>query len=413
MKSDAPLAASTGASINQTGLSASGLLDEVVSTLVVKPKRSILTAMGTFLGVGALAAILGLTATASGQVSARFDALAATTVEVVDARSSTDQTSRFPLDDDAITRVRRLNGVTGAGVLYAPRTKDKIASANPEHATGLPIPIWAASPGAWEALEPTMTSGRTYDSFTDSMPVAVLGAGAANQLGISANLPTAITIGGRPFTVMGVFNDTLRRQELRMAVVVPTTTAHELWGTPQPDDRATLLVATRPGAAVQVAREARKVASFLTPENITVADPPDPRKLREAISEDLTSLFYALAVVSLILGAVGIGNTTLVAVMERQAEIGLRRALGARSRDIASQVLLESATLGLLGGIAGSAAGLTTVLIVALTRDWTPIIDPLILLLAPGIGLGVGVLAGLYPMLKAIRIEPTQALRGA
>ncbi|MCB0886156.1 MAG: ABC transporter permease, partial [Propionibacteriaceae bacterium] len=102
----------------------------------------------------------------------------------------------------------------------------------------------------------------------------------------------------------------------------------------------------------------------------------------------------------------------LVAVMERSAEIGLRRALGATGRHIAAHVVAESASLGILGGVLGTALGLTAVIAIALLRGWSPVIEPALLLWAPLLGLATGAAAGLYPARKATRIEPTEALRG-
>ena len=118
-----------------------------------------------------------------------------------------------------------------------------------------------------------------------------------------------------------------------------------------------------------------------------------------------------LAAVCLVIGAVGIANTTLVAVMERVPEIGLRRAVGARGRHVAGQFLAESATLGLLGGILGTCVGLLVVAGVSFSRGWTAILPAGLALAAPAIGLVTGLLAGVYPALRAAAIEPAEALR--
>jgi ABC-type antimicrobial peptide transport system permease subunit len=118
-----------------------------------------------------------------------------------------------------------------------------------------------------------------------------------------------------------------------------------------------------------------------------------------------------LGAVSLIVGAIGIANVTLVAVMERIGEIGLRRALGATRRHIATQFLLESATLGLVSGVLGASLGMLIVVGVAANQTWTPVMDPLVPVLAPLIGCVTGLLAGFYPALRAARLEPVDALR--
>jgi putative ABC transport system permease protein len=147
------------------------------------------------------------------------------------------------------------------------------------------------------------------------------------------------------------------------------------------------------------------------PDRLEVLSPPKPGRLRGAIEDDVTGLLYGLAGLAVLVGMIGIANTTLVAVLERRAEIGVRRALGARRRHIAGQFLTESATLGLIGGIIGTSVGILVVVAVSAQRDWTTTIDPLLTLPAPAIGAITGLLAGLQPASRAARITPAAALR--
>ena len=137
----------------------------------------------------------------------------------------------------------------------------------------------------------------------------------------------------------------------------------------------------------------------------------EPRKVRSDVEGDVNSLFLTLGAVSLLVGAVGIANVTLVSVLERVGEIGLRRALGAARRHIAAQFLMESTALGLLGGVLGASLGTLVIVGVSFAREWTPVLDASLPLAAPLLGALVGLLAGVYPSMRAASLEPVDALR--
>jgi putative ABC transport system permease protein len=204
-----------------------------------------------------------------------------------------------------------------------------------------------------------------------------------------------------------------RQPDILLSVIVPTTTADRLWGKPGQDEGEPpkVLIETRLGAAELIAEQAAVAIRPEASDRFKVTAPPDPKELKEAVTTDLSGLFLVLAGICLVIGAVGIANTTLVAVLERTAEIGLRRSLGARRRHVAAQFLSEAAALGLLGGLIGTSLGLTVVLTAAIAKDWTPVLEPLAVLPAPLAGALTGLLAGLYPAWQASRIEPVEALR--
>ncbi|MDI5969400.1 ABC transporter permease [Streptomyces sp. SL13] len=388
---------------------------ESVAGVLQRPARAVLTALGTVLGVGSFVAVLGLTATATSQIDGRFTRLAATEVTVHDVAGQYTDFEPLSFPADAEQRVESLHGVEHAGVMWSVQLgKDAQVSSTPlANATaGSQIQVEAASSEAVRAAEPTLLQGQLYNRWHDAtrQHVALISAGIASQLGITTlDTQPAVFIGNQAFTVIGIISDVRRRPDLLLSVIVPRSTALQLWGPPK--DGADMLISTRIGAAQQVAHEAPVALRPDHPEYLQAVPPPDPQSLRSGVGKDLGQLFLLLATVCLFIGAVGIANTTLVAVMERTGEIGLRRALGARSRHVLVQFLTESAVLGTVGGVIGTSLGTLTVLGVATLREWTPVIQPATVLAAPAIGLATGVLAGLYPAWRAARIQPVEALR--
>ncbi len=407
------------------------LLGEAMAGMLAKPARAGLTALGTLLGVGACVVVLGLTATAGGQISKRFTALAATEVVVEDhgiADPGSDpglSAPTFPADADA--RVGAIDGVVAAGVWWPVHPGRDLTVSGvvlPGNQPAAGVSVVAASPGLLRAVH-AVVAGRLYDRVHDERAehVALLGATAAALLGFNAEIfaPAALTnsqaltesvlIDGVPFVVLGLIDNVARHPDLLLSVVVPAHAAETLWGAPSGDGiRASMLIDTRLGAAAMVANQAPVALRADAPEAFKVIVPPDPRSLRDAVNGDLAVLFLLLAGVCLVIGAVGIANTTMVAVLERVAEIGLRRALGARRHHIAAQFLVESAALGTVGGVLGTSLGVICV-VAASFRHWTAILPPFAVLPAPFIGALIGTAAGLYPALRAAAIEPADALR--
>lgn len=376
-----------------------------------------LTALGTLLGVGAFVATLGLTSTAGAQISSRFDALKATEVTVQDGRpppeGALEVDQAFP--SNAERRLARLNGVRAAGVYWTVGTDGvKVRRSPVRDARGdneQTANLMAASPGALRAAGAHLLSGRLYDEGHEDRraPVAVLGIGVAARLGIlSVDRQPAIFIGNRAFAVVGIVDDVRHNTDLLLSIIVPTRTAERAW--PASDAQRAMLIETRLGAAQLIGRQAPRQLRPHDPDRLVTVVPPDPRTLRKDVEGDVDTLFLLLAAVSLVIGAVGIANTTLVSVMERIHEIGLRRALGARKRHIGAQFLAESALLGSVGGVLGTCGAVIVVVAVSALREWSPVMNPVLVLAAPLIGTLTGLAAGLYPALKAARTEPVQAL---
>ncbi|MFG2676606.1 ABC transporter permease [Streptomyces sp. NPDC048445] len=392
------------------------LWTEALAGILARPVRSALTTLGTVLGITTLVITIGVASTAGNQIVGRFDALTATSVAV-----------KVPAalpggDDEPLVRwsgtdaVRRLAGVESVAALADSAATNSVQVRSndvnaPGDASGQTLAVVAASDGLPAAVRGTMTEGRFYDTGNIDRrdQVAVLGDQAAKLLGISrVEDAPAVFFQGQSYTVIGILGGIKRERRLSTAVILPPTVAADRLAL---RDVSLVLVNTALGAARQVARQAPIALAPGHQDSLGVEAPPDLSRARDGIQSDVNGLFLVLGLVSLVVGAIGIANVTLVTVMERVGEIGLRRALGASRRQVAGQFLLESTTIGLLGGIVGAALGITIVVCVAVVKQWTPVLDLGLAFGAPLAGALVGLLAGLYPSLRAARMEPVDALR--
>lgn len=395
------------------------LLAEATQGIGARPGRLLLTVVGTVLGIGSLVVTVGLAQTAAGQIARQFDAVAAThvLVEPATARTAAGERATGRIPDDVEDRLRRLAGVEAVGALGAVDVGDLRVTAVPVHdpsASAVASPaVLAATPGLLEALRGSVVTGRWFDVGHDERAdrVVVLGARAATRLGVHrVDRQPSVFLGDRPYTVIGIVDGVSRRGDLLDAVVLPLGTARADFRVPALQE-AHLRITV--GAGPVVGEQVPYALEPNAPEAVEVRTPPPPSAVRQAVQADVNAIFLALGAVALLVGGLGIANVTLLSVRERVGEIGLRRALGATTQDVARQFLVESAVIGLLGGLVGAAIGVAVVVGVSVAKEWTPILDTGVVLGAALLGGVIGLAAGTYPALKAARIEPIAALRGA
>lgn len=395
------------------------LLAEAAAGVGARPGRLVLTILGTVLGIASVVVTVGLAQTAAVQINQQFDAVAATQAlaEPATSRGWDGQArSLGQLPWDAAERAERIAGVEAAALVSELDVGDAEVSAVPVHdpsaaRTSRP-PVLAADPHALEALQGRVVQGRWFDAGHDARAdrVAVLGASAARRLGVQrVDRQPSVFIGDRAYQVVGIVDDVARRTDLLDAVVLPTGTARADLGLTAPQE---LHLHVAVGAGPVVGEQLPVALDPNAPESVSVQVPPSTSNVRQSVQADVSTIFLALGGVALLVGGVGIANVTLLSVLERVGEIGLRRALGATRRQIAGQFVVESVVIGLLGGLVGAALGVAVVVVVSAVQTWTPILDLRVVALSVLAGGGIGLLAGLYPALKAATVEPIAALRG-
>ncbi len=392
------------------------LATEAIAGLASRPARTLLTVLGTVLGIAALVATMGIAQTAGNRIVGNFSELEATSIEVTnDGGFWGSDSNRVSFPRDVEDRLKRLNGVTAAGVMGAVPTGEDLASAvkldDPSGRNEFQVDVLAASPGLLDAVKGTLRMGRWFDAGHEQRAddVVVLGPGAAAQLGVyRVDQQPVVFLGDRPFVVMGILADVSRQSNLLGAIIMPEATARKHY---EYTSGSTVQIDVQIGAAELIGAQAPIALNPDNPDAYRVRTPPSPDALRNRVESDANALFLILGAVSLLVGAIGIANVTLVSVLERVGEIGLRRAVGARRRHIATQFLVESTAMGLVGGVIGATAGILIVVGLAAARDWTPVLSPLIPFGAPLLGALTGLVAGVYPSLRAASLEPVEALR--
>jgi putative ABC transport system permease protein len=383
------------------------------------PLRTALTAMGTVLAVATAVATVGMAQSASDAVSGTFNRLNATSVTFSD-----NDPRRQPdvFDEGAVASLSRLHGVVSAGLIWNLGAGSALTVSRTRAPTGgqgsAGLSVAAASPGALTTLDVIRSDGRLYDEGMDRRRarVALLSQNAARSLGIdSVALSPAIYIAGVRFTAIGIVDVNSMSDESVTGVIVPPGAAAAITAAAGSSDgppAREIIVRTTSGAAQLIGRQGPYAIDPYEPGRVNAAVPIDPAQLRDQVSGQLTALLLAVAGVTLLVGVFSITNITFLAVAQRRFEIGLRRSLGASPLHIATLILIEALVVGGLGGLLGTSVGVIATAALSAGRGWAPTLSPVILLLAPLVGCGSGLLAGMYPAWRASRISPLSALQG-
>ncbi len=398
---------------NRTGLRPARLRGSDVTRVATvglrtRPLRAGLSALGVAVGVAAMVAVLGLSASSQAGLLSEIDRLGTNLLTVTNGQTLFGKTAELPESAPAmISRVAAVNEVAASGSVGATPYRNPFI---PTGQTG-GLRALAATLDLPKVVGASVAAGSWLNAATATEPVVVLGATAAAQLRIDRVWPgERIWIGGKWFYVAGILTPALLAPEIDQSVLMGFAAAEtylDFNGHP-----TTIYVRADTDHVSRVQSLLAATSDPEHPDQVNVSRPSDALVARAAAQGAFNSLFLGLAAVALLVGGVGVANIMVISVMERRSEIGLRRALGATRGQIRVQFLGEAALLGLLGGLVGVAVGAAVTAAYALSHRWEAVVPSIAITGGLGAAVLVGAIAGLLPALRAARMSPTDALRG-
>jgi putative ABC transport system permease protein len=385
--------------------------------LRARPLRAALSALGIAIGTAAIVAVLGLSSSSQAGLLAEIDRLGTNMLTLEAGQSITGQDAQLPREApgritllDHVEQVANTALIKSAGVFRS----RLIPATN----TG-GLQVRATSPNLLTVLNTGLARGAWLNPGTAREPVAVLGATAAQRLGIDRVFPgQRVWLGGQWFAVAGILESSPLEPDVDLSALIGYPAAQRylgyvslVGGARETGPPSSIYVRAATDHVAQVQALLAATANPQAADEVDVSQPSDALTARAAAAGAFDSLFLGLGIVALIVGAVGVANIMIISVLERRSEIGLRRALGATRSQIRTQFLAESILLAAIGGIVGVLAGVLATVVYAGSKHWHIVIPAEAWTGGIASAILIGAVAGLTPAIRASRLPPTVALR--
>ncbi|MEY2641579.1 MAG: hypothetical protein RLZZ368_226 [Actinomycetota bacterium] len=387
------------------------LVRVAMTGLLARKIRTLLLLLGPMIGVAAIIAAVGLTDSAKGDLKAKVAELGTNLIEASASSSFGGQNPTLP--EDVVERALTVTTVESvapivelSNIIVTPYEEAR------EKYETVPIPVVAVTPELPDVLEVPLVGGRWINDFDEQAGArsAVIGVGLAREFGVLPEELRTIDIGGHDYTVVGVLDSVQLEPGFDTAVFIPFSRAESDF---LDDDILPNKIYARvdPNRVDESADALTTAISLGGPDEVKTDVKSEALELAAQSDRQLQLIVVSMGLLAIIVGGLGIANVMSISVIQRSAEIGIRRALGHTRRIIAVQFLLEAIVVGVIGGVFGVLLGMLSIFIGASIAGWVFVMAPWLAPAGIVLAITISVMAGLYPARRAARLEPLETLR--